>query len=73
MEDLSNAKVVKKIISENDFKFSKSLGQNFIIDSFVCPQMAESCGESDGIIEVGPGIGTLTAELAKRFKKVVSV
>lgn len=73
MEDLSNAKVVKKIISENGFKFSKSLGQNFIIDPFVCPQMAESCAESDGIIEVGPGIGTLTAELAKRFKKVVSV
>lgn len=73
MEELSNAKVVKKIISENGFKFSKSLGQNFIIDPFVCPQMAEACSGSDGIIEVGPGIGTLTAELAKRFKKVVSV
>lgn len=73
MENLSNVNLVKKIISENDFKFSKSLGQNFIIDATVCPKMASFCNDCDGVIEVGPGIGTLTEILAKNFKKVVSV
>lgn len=73
MKDLSNIKTVKEIISKNGFKFSKSLGQNFIIDPEVCPKMAQSCSESEGIIEIGPGIGTLTLELAKRFKKVVAI
>ena len=69
MENLSNSKVVKKIISEYGFTFSKGLGQNFIIDGSVCPKMAEACIESDGVLEIGPGIGTLTQQLAKNFKK----
>ncbi len=75
MKDLSNIKVIKQILLENDFKFSKSLGQNFITDSSVCPRMAEACLESegDGVIEIGPGIGTLTVCLAERFKKVLAI
>ena len=75
MENLSDIKVIKRILNSFGFKFSKSLGQNFIVDSSVCPQMAESLSENDGsgVIEIGPGIGVLTVELAKRFKKVVSV
>lgn len=75
MYDLTNIETVKKILSQNGFHFSKALGQNFIINPAVCPRMAEMCGVDgeSGVIEVGPGIGVLTAELAKRAKKVVSV
>lgn len=75
MYDLTNIETVKKILSQNGFHFSKALGQNFIINPTVCPRMAEMCGVDgeSGVIEVGPGIGVLTAELAKRAKKVVSV
>ncbi|MBQ2671856.1 MAG: 16S rRNA (adenine(1518)-N(6)/adenine(1519)-N(6))-dimethyltransferase RsmA [Clostridia bacterium] len=75
MENLSDIKVIKKTLSSFGFKFSKSLGQNFIVDSSVCPKMAENSTENknSGVIEIGPGIGVLTIELAKRFKKVVSV
>ena len=75
MENLSDIKVIKRILNSFGFKFSKSLGQNFIVDGFVCPKMAESLSENEnsGVVEIGPGIGVLTAELAKRFKKVVSV
>ena len=75
MENLSDIKVIKKILSSFGFKFSKSLGQNFIVDDLVCPQMAENLtgNKNSGVIEIGPGIGVLTIELAKRFKKVVSV
>ena len=53
------------------FEYKKSLGQNFIINPSVCPRMAENCSESkEGVLEIGPGFGVLTAELAKRFKKL---
>lgn len=75
MENLSDIKVIRRILNNFGFKFSKSLGQNFIVDGAVCPQMAESLSKNEdcGVIEIGPGIGVLTVELAKRFKKVVSV
>ena len=75
MQELSNINVIKEILSANGFTFSKSLGQNFLINPTVCPRMAEACGadENTGVIEIGAGIGVLTAELAKRAKKVVSL
>lgn len=75
MQNLSDASVVKDLLSRHGFKFSKALGQNFLINPTVCPRMAEVCGadESTGVIEVGPGFGVLTAELAKKAKKVVSI
>lgn len=75
MKCLSDIKNIRNILSSHGFKFSKSLGQNFIINPDVCPAMAEACSEysDSGIIEIGPGIGVLTVELAKKFKKVVSV
>ena len=75
MQELSNINVIKEILSANGFTFSKSLGQNFLINPTVCPRMAEACGadETTGVIEIGAGIGVLTAELAKRAKKVVSL
>lgn len=75
MENLCNLGVVKDILKKYDFNFSKSLGQNFIVNPGICPRMAENCSDSvqSGIVEIGPGIGVLTVELAKRFKKVVSI
>ncbi len=75
MQNLSDVSVIKDILSRHGFTFSKALGQNFLINPSVCPRMAEACGadENTGIIEVGPGIGVLTAELSKRAKKVVSI
>lgn len=75
MQNLSDASVVKDLLSRHGFKFSKALGQNFLINPTVCPRMAEVCGadENTGVIEVGPGFGVLTAELAKKAKKVVSI
>ncbi len=75
MKNLSDIGTVKKLLERYGFKFSKSLGQNFIVSPSVCPAMAGECSNSKnaGIIEIGPGIGVLTAQLAKRFKKVVSI
>ena len=73
--NLSDVKTIKSVLSRHGFNFSKSLGQNFLINPEVCPKMAEECGAKSGagVLEVGPGIGVLTAELAKRADKVVSV
>lgn len=75
MTNLSNIKTVKNILEKYGFKFSKSLGQNFIVSDTVCPKMAEICGSSAeaGVLEIGAGIGVLTTELAKKYRKVVSV
>ena len=73
--ELSNIGTIKEILSKYGFTFSKSLGQNFLINPSVCPRMAEYGGAEKGVgvIEVGPGIGVLTCELAKRADKVVAV
>lgn len=75
MENLSNIKTIKEILSSHGFTFSKALGQNFLINPSVCPKMAMESGAGDniGVIEVGPGIGVLTNELAKIAKKVVAI
>lgn len=75
MENLSNIGTIKEILSNHGFTFSKSLGQNFLVNPSVCPRMAEMCGadKETGVIEIGPGIGVLTNELAKTAKKVVAI
>lgn len=75
MKELSNISNIKFILNKHGFNFSKSLGQNFLINPTVCPRMAESCNlsEQGGVLEIGPGIGVLTCELAKRASKVVAV
>ena len=53
---------------------NKNLGQNFLIDSNVCPAMAKaSCDYKTGVLEIGPGVGVLTKELSKVAKKVVAI
>ncbi len=75
MDNLTNILTIKDILSRHGFTFSKSLGQNFLINPSVCPRMAEFCGakEGVGVIEVGPGVGVLTHELCLRADKVVSI
>ena len=75
MERLSDPAVIKRILSEAGFSFKKSLGQNFLIDGSVCPEMASAACE-DGekfALEIGPGIGVLTAELARCFERVTAI
>ena len=72
--NLSDYKTVESLLKKAGFSFKKSLGQNFLIDSSVCPKMAEaSCDKECGVIEIGPGIGVLTKELSKCAKKVVAI
>ncbi len=72
--NLADINTIRKILQTEDFSFKKSLGQNFLIDPSVCPQMAAAAADSStGVIEIGPGIGVLTAELAKTAKKVVAI
>lgn len=73
--ELTDINVIKRILGRHGFSFSKALGQNFLIDPTVCPRMAELGGarEGTGAIEIGPGLGVLTVELAKRADKVVTV
>lgn len=75
MKNLSDINVIKDVMSRHGFSFSKALGQNFIVDPTVCPRIAEmgGCDENTGVLEIGAGVGVLTAELAKRAKKVVCV
>ena len=75
MSNLTDISYVKSVLSKHGFTFSKALGQNFLINPSVCPKMAELCGASDsvGVIEVGPGAGALTNELAKVSHKVAAI
>lgn len=75
MDKLSDIKEIKALLSKHGFSFSKALGQNFIAVPELCPKMAEAAvpDKDCGILEIGPGIGVLTRELAKRAKKVVSI
>lgn len=73
MPNLTDIGSIRALLNRHDFTFSKSLGQNFLINPAVCPRMADACAEShgEGVVEIGPGIGVLTQELAQRFRRVV--
>ena len=72
--NLSDINTVRSLLQKNGFTFKKSLGQNFLINPEVCPAMADAaCDKDTGVIEIGPGIGVLTAELSKRAKRVVAI
>lgn len=73
--DLSNINTIREVLFRHGFSFNKKLGQNFLINPTVCPRMANACGAAPGVgvLEIGPGIGVLTAELASRAEKVCAV
>ena len=75
MSKLTDISYVRGVLSKHGFTFSKALGQNFLTNPGVCPKMAQMSGASDcvGVIEIGPGAGVLTAELAEISHKVVAL
>ena len=66
---------IQALLGRHGFRFSKSMGQNFLIEDWVPRDIADACGADahTGVLEIGPGIGPLTQELARRAGKVVSV
>ena len=75
MIDVCNIQVMKPLLAEYGFHFSKAKGQNFLIANWVPQQIAEDAGvdASAGVLEIGPGIGPLTQQLALRAGKVCAV
>ena len=73
--DLSNKSKVREIKNRHDFRFTKSLGQNFLVDRNVIETIIEGShiGGDDLVIEIGPGMGTLTALAAERARKVIAI
>lgn len=73
--ELTNIGVIRDLFERHGFSFTKSLGQNFLINPSVCPKIAElgGIGKGECALEIGTGVGVLTAELAKRYDKVVAV
>lgn len=70
-KDIKTQELVKKY----NFKFSKSLGQNFLVDDSVLNDIVSGAevSENDFVIEIGPGVGTLTAQILKKAKRVTAV
>ena len=75
MIDVCNIQVMKPLLAEHGFHFSKAKGQNFLISRWVPERIAEDAGvdETAGVLEIGPGIGPLTQQLALRAGKVCAV
>ena len=75
MEHLTDIQTIKSLLARYGLRFSKALGQNFLCAAWVPERIAESAEIDDetGVLEVGPGIGCLTVELAKRAKKVAAL
>ena len=75
MQNLTDLSTIRGLFERHGFQFSKTLGQNFLINPSVCPRIAELGGADSGtgVIEIGTGVGVLTVELAKRAKKVVAI
>ena len=75
MIDVCNIQVMKPLLAEHGFHFSKAKGQNFLIARWVPERIAEEAGVdlSAGVMEIGPGIGPLTQQLAMRASKVLAV
>ena len=73
--NLTDYNEIRALLARHGFRFSKSLGQNFLTAAWVPERIAEEAGldETVGVLEVGPGIGCLTEQLSKRAGRVLSV
>ena len=71
MIDVCDVQIMKPLLAEHGFHFSKAKGQNFLIARWVPERIAEDSGvdENAGVLEIGPGIGPLTQQLCLRAKK----
>ncbi len=75
MPQLTDISYIRDLLSRHGFRFEKKLGQNFLINPSVCPRMAAESGadRESGVLEIGPGIGVLTRELARTAGRVVAI
>ena len=73
--ELTDIAVIRRLCAAHGFSLSKGLGQNFIVNPGVCPKIVEASGIDGtyGVLEIGPGIGVLTKELALRARRVVAI
>lgn len=73
--ELTDVNEIKALLARHGFRFSKSLGQNFLVADWVPRDIAAAAGldENVGVLEIGPGVGCLTRELSERAGKVVAV
>ena len=73
--NLCNPRVIRELMAEAGIRFRRDLGQNFLIDAGVPEEIAEiaSPDPESVMLEIGPGIGCLTSELAERYRRVVAV
>ena len=71
--DLTSPKEIRSVQSKFGFTFKKGLGQNFLTSREVLDEIVRAAGQPDGILEIGPGFGTLTQSLAESAEKVVSI
>lgn len=75
MEKLSNPKETIQVLQKHEFQFKKKFGQNFLIDPHVLDKIVDAAQitEDDFVLEIGPGIGTLTQYLCERARQVLAV
>lgn len=75
MPTLTDAATIRALCQKYGFSMRKGFGQNFLVNPSVCPRLCEvaEVGPNSNVLEVGPGFGTLTQELARRAHKVVAV
>ena len=75
MGNLTNPTYIKSILNRFDFSFRKKYGQNFLIDNNILLEIIDAADitKSDTVLEIGPGIGTMTEELSKSADKVIAV
>ena len=73
--DLCNINVIKSVMADAGITFHKEFGQNFLTNRIIPEDIADNCADTSErmVLEIGPGIGCLTQELAMRYKKVVAV
>ena len=75
MTDLTDYRQVTELLGRHGFRFSRSMGQNFLTAAWVPERIADEAGltNADGVLEIGPGVGCLTAALARRAGKVTAL
>lgn len=73
--DLCNIDELRRLLARHGFHFSKSMGQNFLVEPWAPRDIAAACGGDlrHAVLEIGPGVGTLTRELSPKVGKVVAV
>ena len=75
MEQLTNLSTIRALCEKYDFSLAKKLGQHFLTNPGICPKICDAAGitKDSNVLEIGPGFGTLTAELASRAKRVLAL